>query len=621
MNLHLPKGTMCRNKSLRSVSKKDFFTSAKPWFLSSRNTIFYFLLFTFYAFNANAQGSWTPIATVAPDANLGVMLLLSDGSVICKSSGGGTDGIGNTWDRLTPDSKGSYVNGTWSRIKTMINTRLYFSSQVLKDGRVYVAGGEYGTGGSSSEVYDPKTNIWTANPAPGGFISDANSAILENGNLVQAIVQGNPFLRQNKIYNTASATYSAAPSCIGYHNESTWVKLPDNSILMVDRDTRNSERYIPALNQWIADGTLPVDLYDIYGSETGAGLLLPNGKAFFIGATGHTAYYTPSGNNNSGTWVAGPDLPGGNGQADAPAAMMVNGKILLSAAPKPSATGGVFRTPTTFYVFDYRMNKYTQVSTPGGAISANVPVYVTMMLNLPDGSIMCGYQDTSRYYVFKPTGTLPAAAKPVISKVTKNTGPSYTITGTLFNGISEGACYGDDWQMSTNYPIVRLIDGSNNNVYYASTYNWNSTGVRRAGLKDTSQFILPAGLPQKTYSLYVVANGIASLPVSFTPGFVAETSDIIASSAKQAVSSISSVSISPNPANGFTALHFSVSKSSMATVKVFDLNGREVNTVLNENISAGEQSIRINTSNYASGTYIVKIITEEGTQNVKLIVQ
>ena len=399
MNLHLPKGTMCRNKSLRSVSKKDFFTSAKPWFLSSRNTIFYFLLFTFYAFNANAQGSWTPIATVAPDANLGVMLLLSDGSVICKSSGGGTDGIGNTWDRLTPDSKGSYVNGTWSRIKTMINTRLYFSSQVLKDGRVYVAGGEYGTGGSSGEVYDPRTNTWTANPAPGGFISDANSAILENGNLVQAIVQGNPFLRQNKIYNTASNTYSAAPSCIGYHNESTWVKLPDNSILMVDRDTRNSERYIPALNQWIADGTLPVDLYDIYGSETGAGLLLPNGKAFFIGATGHTAYYTPSGNNNPGTWVAGPDLPGGNGQADAPAAMMVNGKILLSAAPKPSATGGVFRTPTTFYVFDYRMNKYTQVSTPGGAISANVPVYVTMMLNLPDGSIMCGYQDTSRYYV------------------------------------------------------------------------------------------------------------------------------------------------------------------------------------------------------------------------------
>ena len=54
----------------------------------------------------------------------------------------------------------------------------------------------------------------------------------------------------------------------------------------------------------------------------------------------------------------------------------------------------------------------------------------------------------------------------------------------------------------------------------------------------------------------------------------------------------------------------------MATVKVFDVNGREINTVLNENISAGEQSIRINTSNYASGTYIVKIIAEEGTHSV-----
>ena len=68
------------------------------------------------------------------------MLVLSDGTVICKSYSGGTDGIGNTFYKLTPDIHGSYVNGTWSAIAPMINTRLYFSSQVLKDGRVYVAG-------------------------------------------------------------------------------------------------------------------------------------------------------------------------------------------------------------------------------------------------------------------------------------------------------------------------------------------------------------------------------------------------------------------------------------------------------------------------------------------------
>lgn len=612
MKLHLPEW-MCNRTSFQTQKNQSSLQVKITKAIMS-------LFAAFVCMHANAQGTWIPVKTPAPDPALGVMLLLSDGTVICKSSAGGTDGIGTVWDKLTPDSKGSYVNGTWTRIKPMINSRLYFSSQVLKDGRVYVAGGEYGTGGSASEVYDPVTNTWTANPAPGGFISDANSEILENGKVLQAIVQGNPFIRQVKIYDPATKTYANGPSCIGGHNESTWVKLPDNSILMVDIGSRNSERYIPALNQWIADATVPVDLYDIYGSETGAGLLLPNGKAFFIGATGHTAYYTPSGNNNPGTWTAGPDIPKGNGQTDAPAAMMVNGKILMTAAPKPTATGGVFRSPTTFWIFDYTKNTYQQISTPTGAISSNVPCYVTMMLDLPDGSVLFSYQDSSKFYIYKPTGSLPAQAKPVISTITKNTdNVTYTITGTLFNGISEGACYGDDWQMATNYPIARLTDATNGNVYYAKTYNWNSTGVRRAGKKDSSQFSLPAGLPQKTYQLQIIANGIASDPVSFTPGFTSQTQET--STFAFAKQTINGASVYPNPANGNTNLSFIITKTTNAYISIFDASGKHVKNIFAGKINAGEQLIKISTSGLNAGIYSVRIITDESYENLKLVVQ
>jgi hypothetical protein len=58
------------------------------------------------------------------------------------------------------------------------------------------------------------------------------------------------------------------------------------------------------------------------------------------------------------------------------------------------------------------------------------------------------------------------------------------LTGTGFNGNSEGAVYGDDWQMNTNYPIVSLVD-TGGKVYYARTFNWNSTGVMRGTLPDT----------------------------------------------------------------------------------------------------------------------------------------
>src|SRR3954471_24469760 len=82
-----------------------------------------------------AQGTWSALSHLAPHPNGGVMVLMTDGTVLCKTSSGGTDGYGNLWDKLTPDASGSYHNGTWTTVAAMINTRLYFSSQVLKDGR------------------------------------------------------------------------------------------------------------------------------------------------------------------------------------------------------------------------------------------------------------------------------------------------------------------------------------------------------------------------------------------------------------------------------------------------------------------------------------------------------
>src|SRR4051812_43701168 len=111
----------------------------------------------FWTGTAMAQGSWTALSNGAPNANNGVMLLLSDGRVMCKSNAGGGDGVGNTWNLLTPDASGSYANGTWTTLSAMAKTRLYFSSQVLMDGRVFVCGGEYGTGGNFGEIYDPQT--------------------------------------------------------------------------------------------------------------------------------------------------------------------------------------------------------------------------------------------------------------------------------------------------------------------------------------------------------------------------------------------------------------------------------------------------------------------------------
>ena len=79
--------------------------------------------------------------------------------------------------------------------------------------------------------------------------------------------------------------------------------------------------------------------------------------------------------------------------------------------------------------------------------------------------------------------------------------------------------------MDTNYPIIELKNGSGQ-VYFAQTFNWSSTGVATGSTPVTTDFSLPASMPYGTYSLTVVANGIASNPVTFTGGIVGPSADL-----------------------------------------------------------------------------------------------
>ena len=395
-----------------------------------------FLALLFLALPAAlAVGTWTPLTNLPP-SSVGLMLLSSDGTVMAHNNGG------SAWYRLTPDSAGHYVNGTWTTLQPMHDTRLYYASQVLKDGRVFVAGGEYGTGYRTGESYNPLTNKWTMAPPPAtsqGF-SDCDSTILPDGRVLIAPVSASPFL-STIIWNPTTNTWTTGPSVRGNQNEAAWVKLPDDSILTVDIGSTSSERYIPASNMWIAGATVPVSLYDPYGFETGAAFLLPNGKVFFLGSLSHTAIYMPSGTNSPGSWIAGPDIPGPSGTPDAPAVMLSNGKILCAVSAVPTS-GTHFPSPTTFYEYDYVTNAFTAVPTPSGS-ALNHASYSGTMLCLPDGTAL--YSDfNSRIYSYQPDGVPVASGKPVITTVTQNADGTFHIVGTQLNGISEGSCYGDD---------------------------------------------------------------------------------------------------------------------------------------------------------------------------------
>lgn len=586
----------------------------KLHFRSNFASIIVFQILFTCSFYTNAQGTWTQVTNVPVDSNVGVMILLSDGTVISKTHTGGIDGYGVVWDRLTPDSLGSYINGTWSQIAPMNGSRLFFSTEMLKDGRVFVAGGEYGTGGRSAEVYDPLTDSWTMVPALNQYIGDANSEILPDGKVLEAIVGSTYTIDSTIIYDPVTNTWGKSPFCHGTPDESSWVKLPDNSILFIDdgpTSTLTSERYIPSQGKWVKDANTVDSIYDAYDYESGPFVLLPDGRAFILGATGHTAFYTPSGTASPGTWTKGPDIPLNLSAADAAAAVMVNGKVLCVASPKPDSILGYFPSPTYYFEFDYTTNKYTQISAPNGSDTAEEPCFFTNMLDLPDGNILYSDEYSPYYYVYTPGGKPLAAGKPTISNIVQNK-CTYTITGTLFNGLTQGADYGDDWQMFTNYPIIRLRQKTGNKVYYARTFNWNSTAVQTGTMPDTAEFTVPGNVPNGNYWLYVTANGISSDSITFS--YTSCTTGI------DEVSLADNTIITyPNPANKQVTVAFKLNDGGDYTISLVDIYGREV---IHENAMAitGNNIHSINLDGISAGVYMVVLQKGNNIYKSKLVV-
>ena len=498
-----------------------------------------------FPWRADAVGYWTALENKAPDS-VQLMLLLSDGTVMAANNPCDVfGGKGQDWYRLTPDISGGYANGTWTSLASMHDTRLFYSSAVLPDGRVFIAGGEYGSGRATAEMYYPFTDTWTQiNPPVSlldpnahspvlaaldetgnqGFL-DSGCVVLPDGRVLVAPVAPNT-RGGTLVYDPAANTWSAGPMTrSSYQDEASWVKLPDDSILTIDPFGTNTERYIPALNQWIADQPVPTPLYSPVGGEMGPAFLLPDGRAFFLGGSGHTAYYTPSGGISQGTWTIGPDIPGGLTASDSPAAMMANGKILCAVAPPPYLDGGKtqFPTPTSFFEFDPVANAFERASGPTGTLNDDIPSYLCTMLDLPDGTVLYCHVEQgnvfysgfgSQLYLYHPDGAPLAAGKPTLTSSKWNPDASLHLTGKLFNGISQGAAFGDDAQMDSNYPLARFIN-SRGSVWYGRTFNWSSTSVMTGNRPATTEVGRPWYLAPGWYSLTVVANGISSDPIPF----------------------------------------------------------------------------------------------------------
>jgi len=75
----------------------------------------------------------------------------------------------------------------------------------------------------------------------------------------------------------------------------------------------------------------------------------------------------------------------------------------------------------------------------------------------------------------------------------------------------------------------------------------------------------------------------------------------------------------PNPFNPETNIKFSISQSGNVKLTVFDITGKEVESLVNEKLSAGTYAYNFNASNLPSGTYFYKIETDNFVETKKMV--
>jgi len=423
-------------------------------------------------------------------------------------------------------------------------------------------------------VYDPKKDKWTMIEPPSDweFIGDSPWTLLSNGHLLL----GQKLTKRAAELDPATLTWTEV-STFGKQDrfaEEGFTLLPDGSVLTVNLTDHaadpNAQRFLPnadlSLSQWVGAGKTPVDLQatDSNGSqnivfdhgkrvyhppgEIGPAILRPDGTVFATGAActikgpstdpdacvvyhpvGHTAIYNPA--NLASPWTAGPDFPNGEGAGDTYASLLPNGNVLVQPNPpgvsedsidrvnaryarvragavRPSAEAPQQPCPPTELYHMYEFDGTKLIHKPQGTFCGE-----PSMLLLPTGQVMLGGQ-----YVYTTSGAYQSGWRPTITKFTQSiaAGGNYQIWGTQFNGLSQANSYGDEFQVSTNYPLVRITNNATSHVKYASAYSPSTMGVATGSAIVSTWFEAPTDIETGDSTLEVVANGIPSLSVNVT---------------------------------------------------------------------------------------------------------
>jgi hypothetical protein len=164
-----------------------------------------------------------------------------------------------------------------------------------------------------------------------------------------------------------------------------------------------------------------------------------------------------------------------------------------------------------------------------------------------------------------------------------------------------------------NGTVMTPVDGT------AMTYTFSHTA--------TSASIYPPLAAQNSNNFWTSPVPIEYELIVFVQDMISK--DIIQSGSAQAVNlgvglvkidNDASIGVYPNPAQDFAAVGIKLNNPSTVDITITDVQGKVVYSQKGQQVPAGQSEIKFNTADFSTGTYMISVVTNQGTMTEKLVI-
>ncbi|MHB9012364.1 MAG: T9SS type A sorting domain-containing protein [Ignavibacteriaceae bacterium] len=231
---------------------------------------------------------------------------------------------------------------------------------------------------------------------------------------------------------------------------------------------------------------------------------------------------------------------------------------------------------------------------------------------------------TNTYYGIFGTPTVN------IFTITSGTGGTNIFAGTSGDGVFRSTNNGTSWsQVNTGLADSEITafavspNGAGGTNIFAGTYsgvflstnngtNWTAVNTGFTEDSVTALAIGPNGAGGTNLFAATWYGGVWRRPLSeMITGVKEEQNNLPSNFALE--------QNYPNPFNPTTTINYSVPKTSLVSIKVYDVLGREIETLVNEQKNPGNYKVTVNAGKLASGVYFYQLRSSDYTSIKKML--